>query len=262
MSAQFVSKRIFLLGIVSAILISSIISACVSTQLIVSPQGATGADGPQGSPGPTGAAGSTGPQGPQGPKGDTGDVGPQGLTGTTGPQGPPGPTGPAGATGPQGTAGVAGPQGLQGTRGLGFESQGNISVSHLEVSPFDQSQELAYSDDGVYNPQTSRIYCFAPVHLPNGVIITNATFYYYDADVTSNIRFYLIRQNQTTRRVMGFTDSDEYGGYGNSSLLSVSSPVVDNINNIYSLRIDFPDNFGDYLDFRFQYALIEYRYPP
>jgi hypothetical protein len=179
MSAQFVSKRVFLAGVVSAILISSIISAGVSTQLIVSPQGATGADGPQESPGPIGATGSSGPQGPQGPKGETGDAGPQGSTG---------------ATGPQGTAGVAGPQGLQGSRGLGFESQGNISVSYLEVLP-DQGNELAYLNYSVYSPMGYRAYCFAPVHLPHEATITNATFYYYDGALgfRNDIHFELYR---------------------------------------------------------------------
>jgi hypothetical protein len=72
MSETTITTRMFIAGIVIAILISSAVSVAVSTQLITGPMGPPG---PQGDPGPTGATGPAGPQGPQG------EMGPQGASG-------------------------------------------------------------------------------------------------------------------------------------------------------------------------------------
>jgi len=74
-----ISKTMFIIGLVTAILISSFISVMAMQW---------GLKGPKGDKGDTGA---TGPQGPQGDKGDTGATGPQGPQGIQGPQGPAGP---------------------------------------------------------------------------------------------------------------------------------------------------------------------------
>lgn len=87
MATTYVSKKLFLAGIIVAILVSSIVSAVISTQLAMGPQGLEGPQGVPGIPGETGATGATGPQGPQG---NTGDTGEQGLIGPEGPQGPEG----------------------------------------------------------------------------------------------------------------------------------------------------------------------------
>jgi len=86
----------FIAGIVIAILISSGVSAVVSTQWARGPQGPEGQQGPQGEQGIQGLTGDTGPVGPQGPQGETGpqgakgDKGDTGETGAVGPEGPPG----------------------------------------------------------------------------------------------------------------------------------------------------------------------------
>jgi len=82
-----ISKTMFVVGIIAAILASSLISAVIVTQLPTTnglkgdkgdkgDSGATGATGPQGLQGvqgPTGVTGATGPEGPKGDKGDPGD---------------------------------------------------------------------------------------------------------------------------------------------------------------------------------------------
>jgi hypothetical protein len=84
MVQKLVSVPVFVAGLVVAILVSSGISAVVSTQW------------------------ARGPQGPEGPQGVQGEQGVQGLTGAMGPQGSPGPKGDTGATGAAGPAGPAG----------------------------------------------------------------------------------------------------------------------------------------------------------
>jgi len=90
LSEKFVSKNVFLAGIIVAILVASAVSVVVSSQLI---------------------EGSQGPIGLQGPKGDTGDTGPTGATGSAGASGSSGAAGAAGATGPTGPTGPAGKDG-------------------------------------------------------------------------------------------------------------------------------------------------------
>jgi hypothetical protein len=94
MAATFVSKTVFLAGLLVAILVSSGASAVVSTQWAKGPKGDTGDVGPQGIQGVPGELGPTGAQGPKGDTGATGAIGAIGATGATG------------ATGPQGPAGV------------------------------------------------------------------------------------------------------------------------------------------------------------
>ena len=73
--------------LITAVVISVILSVSVSYMII--PSGISEI-GPQGSPGEAG---------PPGPKGEKGDTGTQGLTGLQGPQGPIGPEGPLGPPG-------------------------------------------------------------------------------------------------------------------------------------------------------------------
>jgi nitrous oxidase accessory protein NosD len=83
--AEGISKRIFVAGIVIAILTSSLISSIVSMQWFRGPQGTQGPEGVQGPKGDTGNTGAQGIQGIQGPKGDKGDTGPEGVQGIQGP---------------------------------------------------------------------------------------------------------------------------------------------------------------------------------
>ena len=93
MSTNSVSKTFFVTGIIIAILVASVISVFVTTQLITANQGEQG------------------PPGSTGPKGDTGV---QGIAGSTGAKGD---TGATGDTGAKGDMGVAGPQGEAGKDG-------------------------------------------------------------------------------------------------------------------------------------------------
>jgi len=67
-----ISLSTFILGIIVAILASSIISPVIGTQLGI-------VQGPQGEPGPQGPQGEPGPQGPQGERGIQGGPGPTGI---------------------------------------------------------------------------------------------------------------------------------------------------------------------------------------
>ncbi len=93
MAAVSISRTMFLIGLVGILLVSTGVSAFVTTQWARGPQGPQGSQGLQGATGPTGATGSTGATGLAGP---TGETGPAGSTGATGPQGPPGPSGDTG----------------------------------------------------------------------------------------------------------------------------------------------------------------------
>ena len=86
-----ISKTMFIVGIVTALLASSLISVVAVTQMPF----IKGPKGDKGDKGDTGATGATGPQGIQGSQGATGSQGPQGLQGIQGPQGPAGSTAPA-----------------------------------------------------------------------------------------------------------------------------------------------------------------------
>jgi hypothetical protein len=109
-----ISKTIFVVGLIVAILASTFTATGASMML--------GLSGPKGEKGDTGATGPQGPQGETGPRGVTGPAGPTGATGqqgAIGPQGDTGPQGLQGIQGPQGIQGLQGPQGEQGPPGFG-----------------------------------------------------------------------------------------------------------------------------------------------
>ena len=93
-----ISKRLFFLGLIGFLLLSSIISYG-----LISAIGMEGIIGPQGEVGPEGPPGEIGSQGPQG---ETGPIGPQGEQGIPGIQGEQGSVGPQGEVGPEGPPGV------------------------------------------------------------------------------------------------------------------------------------------------------------
>ena len=72
-----ISKTVFIVGLIAAILASSLISAVIVTQLptIMGPKGDKGDKGDTGDTGATGATGATGSQGPQGLQGIMGPPG-------------------------------------------------------------------------------------------------------------------------------------------------------------------------------------------
>lgn len=81
-----ISRRTFIVGLIIAILASSLISTLVSTQWAMI-QGLKGDKGDTGQQGPQGETGPQGPEGPQGPQGEQGPQGPMGLRGPEGPSG-------------------------------------------------------------------------------------------------------------------------------------------------------------------------------
>ncbi|MCX6642031.1 MAG: hypothetical protein NTV15_01410 [Candidatus Bathyarchaeota archaeon] len=89
-----------IIAIVSASLVSTLISSCI---ILGVPQIRETLRGPEG------AIGVTGAQGPTGSQGVKGDTGLRGLQGLQGPQGIQGPTGAVGAQGAQGIQGLQGP---------------------------------------------------------------------------------------------------------------------------------------------------------
>jgi hypothetical protein len=211
---------------------------------------------------------SVGPEGPEGPQGDTGPQGSQGETGETGLQGATGPAGPIGPIGATGATGATGPQGPQGERGFGVPQQGNISVPFSAFVPPSSDDSVGYSYlTGLTNAHgTTLQYCYAPLQLPHGATITNATFYFYDNDDDA-FGFDLLRGNLTnTWAELGFVwnnPGSDTPGYTSISLNNINHnySIVDNNNYYYYLLISFPYSSTSSSYYRFYYALIEYEYP-
>ena len=88
MNKKGLTKTIFAVGLIAAILFASLLSyGITTTQLTVGKQelrGDTGVQGPKGDTGATGVTGATGATGARGPSGATGATGAAGATGATG----------------------------------------------------------------------------------------------------------------------------------------------------------------------------------
>ena len=242
-----VSMTHVIAGIVIAILVSSAVAAGVSIMV----------PGPEG---PEGPQGEQGPQGLQGEQGEEGETGPQGATGATGPRG---------STGPAGADGAVGPEGPQGERGFGVPQYGNISVSFSAFVPPSSDDSVAYSyTNGLTNTDTNDLnYCYAPLQLPHGATITNATFYFYDND-DDDFFFDILRHNTTgSYNEIGFvynSPGSDTPGYDSVSLDNYYYPqyaTIDNDNYHYYLVMTLPYSSTSSTYYRFYYALIEYAYP-
>jgi hypothetical protein len=193
-----------------------------------------------------------GPEGPEGPQGETG---PQGLQGTQGE------IGATGRTGPQGEQGI---QGIQGERGFGMPQQGNISVGYsafvltdpVVFPPIYYTPGVGLMSSGGY------VICMAPLQLPHGTTVTNATFYFYD-NGNNFFMFSLERENQTGLETMGYVDNypgSATPGNDHISLSSIDYATVDNDNYHYNILISIPGSASSYTYYRFQYGLIEYSF--
>jgi hypothetical protein len=135
MAQKLVSMGVFLAGLIAAILVSSVVSAVVSTQWAVGPQGPEGPQGPQGEQGIQGLTGAAGPAGPTGPAGATGATGSQGAKGDKGD------TGTTGATGPQGPAGTATRYVIEGFFNVTQDGDLVYYVNRTFVDHYDYSEE-------------------------------------------------------------------------------------------------------------------------
>ena len=236
-----VSRTALVVGIVIAILASSIIGMVASSQLSFGPKGDKGDTGPQGI---------QGIQGIQGVKGDKGDTGSQGIQGIQGTQGGKGDTGP------------------QGPPGIGFEPVGYISVPAAAFAPqfSNISIEDVKIDTQLCNHGSSRAYFTAPVLLPHGVTIRNVTWYFYDGG-DSQIWLRLGRYNQTIGGETSYQTLASYSTQGNlgygigyADTISIAA-TVDNIQWTYILTVSLPPSDHPHTDYRFQYAVVEYEFP-
>jgi hypothetical protein len=171
-----------------------------------------------------------------------------------------------GLQGPKGDKGETGATGAQGETGIGFEPIGYISVPAATFAPqySNTSMMNVKIDMQLYNLGDDYAYFVAPVNFPNGVIITNVTWYFYDGG-NSQISLNLGRYNQTIGGVpsyqsIAFHLTQGALGYGIGYDDTISSPNVDNTLWTYVLTVSLPPS-ASHTDYRFQYAIIEYEFP-
>ena len=237
-----VSLITFVAGMFIAILVSSVLSIVVASQLNVGPQGP---EGPQGNTGAQGPQGLQGSQGPVGPTGATGATGPQGVTGPAGATGATGLQGPKGDTGDIGPQGDVGPQGPQGESGIGFEPTGFISVPASAFVPT-QNTFNAWVSYHLRNLDTeSNASFYGSVQLPHGVTITNVTAYWYDEDSDNDILIQMHRvpfDGTSFYGVMCECSSSGKDGYGSTESSTVYWPLIDNNEYSYSIIVRIPVN--------------------
>ena len=146
--------------------------------------------------------------------------------------------------------------------------QGNISVSFSAFVPPSSDSSVSYSySSGMRNTDTSDLnYCYAPLQLPHGATITNATFYFYDND--NKAFFFDVLRGNTTNiyNEIGYcynNPGSDTPGFANVSLQTYYSQyaTVDNNNYHYYLVMTLPYSSTSSSYYRFYYALIEYELP-
>jgi len=151
-----VTKSVFVVGLVVAVLVSSTVAVATTLVLIGGLEesesfiGSIAASVPQG---PKGDKGDTGPVGPVGPKGETGAVG---LQGPPGPKGDKGEVGSMGPVGPKGETGAIGPIGPQGPQGIQGETGSAGSTWYSGAC--EPSSNTGVDGDFYLNTQTGDIY--------------------------------------------------------------------------------------------------------
>jgi hypothetical protein len=144
--------------------------------------------------------------------------------------------------------------------------QGNISVPAAAFVA-NYNDNLKYSlTNGLQNYNTAvQITCWAPVQLPHGATITNATFYFYDND-NDYFRFYLTRGNTTDFYddlcYVSNSPGSDTPGWANVSATNINPnyAIVDNNNYSYWLEVHIPWSSIS-SNYRFKYALVEYELP-
>jgi hypothetical protein len=116
-------------------------------------------------------------------------------------------------------------------------------------------------DRQLYNYGDGSAYFVAPVQLPQGVTIKNVTWYFYDGG-DHQIWLNLCRSNQTIEACVVMASHMTQGapGYGIGYDESINLATVDNTQWFYWLSVTLP--YSDtHMDYRFQFAVIEYEYP-
>lgn len=235
-----ISTTTFIIGLIIAIVASGVVSSFATQQFT--------------------QTSTIGPQGEQGPPGPQGDPGPQGEQGPIGPEGPAGSQGEQGVQGPQGEQGSQGVQGPQGEPGIGFAPTGYISI------PSSAFVSVTSTDDTligivVRNLDTTTANFYAPVQLPDGVIVTNITSYWNDVETSLDIACTLLRNNVAgTVFGMATVSSSGDAGAGSTVDTTITYATIDNSNNQYCLYLTIPANLpNDNLYFRF--VTIGFAYP-
>ncbi|HTV16208.1 MAG TPA: IPT/TIG domain-containing protein [Acidobacteriaceae bacterium] len=213
----------------------------------VGPQGPTGPAGPQGATGPQGAPGPQGPAGPTGATGAQGPVGPPGPAGATGAQGPQGPAGPTGATGAAGPEGPAGPAGPQGPAGPGFSGTQYLTLSPSDFRTQDPSStgstQFFSPDGGFYVTSAVTAYAFAPVHLPQGAIVSAVYASLYDTDTSANLDVRFLDEGLTPSGYGAFApDLFSSGSAGFSTPSASASATIDNSSYKYYILVQAVDS--------------------
>ncbi|TRO51101.1 hypothetical protein E2P61_07075 [Candidatus Bathyarchaeota archaeon] len=144
---------------------------------------------------------------------------------------------------------------------------GNISVPFSAFVTKYDSNPMYHYDAGLLNYGDETMPAYAPLQLPQGATITNATFYFYDND-DDYFLFYLESGNMTDRwNIIGSKDNmpgSDTLGYTSVTLRSINPTyaTVDNNNYYYFLEIQIPYSSSNSANYRFFYALIEYEFPP
>jgi hypothetical protein len=168
-----------------------------------------------------------------------------------------------GPEGPQGPQGEKGDKGDTGEPGLGFGTQGNISVPCLEFVP--QGDEVSYSKGlfGLTNTDIARGWGFyAGVQLPQGSTITRVFCYWQDWRLDGDLQLRLFSYNleEHTLTAMAGVWSASDAGYGYTATSIIANSLIDNNKNVYFVLVDLPefDTVAGVIDFKG--VLIEYEY--
>jgi hypothetical protein len=101
-------------------------------------------------------------------------------------------------------------------------------------------------------------YFFAPLNLPHAATLTKLTLYGYRNDALADFLLFLFRTDHaTTRVIMASIDAGWTSGYSSGFDDTISSPIIDNDNYQYSLRLTLDPN-DSVLDVMFTGAKIEF----
>jgi hypothetical protein len=269
----------------------------MTTWNILALEGAQGPQGDVGPEGPKGETGNTGPEGPKGDKGDTGDTGPKGDKGDAGDIGPEGPPGPLSGSDKQfvyndnGAAAGAEVYYSTGYVGIGTDTpaekldiQGNVRTSGdfkyastrthyltIPASAFQadgqQNDVWAYVNGLAYIPSGTEplsVFSFAPVYLPEGAVVEEVTFYYYDNDETGNahVKGRLSRYSVDTAasNTLAEIESTTTGAsldVQSSTDTSIYNSTIDNQAYAYYLRGEFQVDIASF-NLKFYGCRIKY----
>ena len=159
-----------------------------------------------------------------------------------------------------------GPQGPQGEPGIGFETQGNVSVSPAAFHPLASTDRVANYGDmlTIGGDEPAPIKCVAGVQLPHGATITNITVRWIDNGPDA-LYFALFGEGPggLVSSPYLYSHGEEGGGIDKiyTYLPYDMEHTVDNNNNFYWMEVKLPAFEYPY-KYYFCGAFIEYEYIP